>query len=602
MLHSDKEAAVMQANSWLYQFYSLHSKLHYTMQNSNVSVSGSPSTTTTPVPSHSPTSPGFEAAASSATTCSSTRAFSSPALYTSSTAHQQAHQYPSMAATTGSEAASLPIHPSHPNMSYYHGQSVNGMGVSVSTSPSSHQYAGHFGAHGSSLQYSPQTGTLPYQAMPNQTSSTTSASTPPAASQAEVRVKEEPSPTATPSRASKRTRSSGSGHQDEEKQRSKSQKKNSSSHTACHNAHSSHNDHCSSNGNNGSTGSTTSGIYSAGYGSSTSSQHGSGYHSAYHPTGSMFASTGFTSSELSSMMPAYYGGSMSYHHHHSHQLPYPHHFQGKFSFFEHGAAGSSSSLTGGSSSLEHRQLSTHTNTRSADRGEKRANLGSLGYGTDSTLSLYHGDHLADRRDLDKVRSPESITSATSDYGSMSSQSPPSSFEKPIPSLPLTESIDYPRAHYPNSLKTNWPAYHHHHHHQTSASAEKPTEERSSLPFSMSFQFWPGYSSVPSSTAELTPYDAQHRHAHMPPTASTFPVDSLLHSHASQTAVYGAAGNLFAAYGENGSHYEAAAESKSLVNRSSSFRGKGEPKTNNSAAASNKASQPAPSAIAVSRAL
>lgn len=576
------------------------------MQNSNVSVSGSPSTTTTPVPSHSPTSPGYETAAVTAT---STRAFSSPALYTSSSGLQQAHQYPSMASTTGSEAASLPIHPSHPNMSYYHGQSANGMGVSVSTTPSSHQYAGHFGAHGSSLQYSPQAGTLPYQAMPNQTSS--SASTPPTASQAEVRVKEEVSPVAPPSRASKRTRSSASGHQDEEKQRTKNQKKNSTSHTTCHSAQSSHSDHCSSNGNNGSTnGSTTSGIYSGCYGSTTS-QHGSGYHSAYHPTGSMFGSTGFTSSELSSMMPAYYGGSMSYHHHHSHQLAYPHHFQGKFSFFEHGAAGSSSSLTGGSNSLQHRQLSTHTNTRSADRGssEESSTLLSSPFGN-STLhqvnnkaksSLYHGDHLADRRDLDKVRSPESITSATSDYGSMSSQSPPSSFEKAIPSLPLTESIDYPRAHYPNSLKTNWPSYHHHH--QTSASAEKSTEERSSLPFSMSFQFWPGYSSVSASTAELTPYEGQHRHAHLPPTASTFPVDSLLHSHPSKTAVYG--GNLFAAYGsENGSHYDAA-ESKSLVNRCSSFRGhssKGEPKTNSSASASSKVSQPAPSAIAVSRAL
>lgn len=598
----------MQANSWLYQFYSLHSKLHYTMQNSNVSVSGSPSTTTTPVPSHSPTSPGYEAATPSATSCTNTRAFSSPALYTSSTGHQQ---YPSMAATTGSEAASLPIHPSHPNMSYYHGQSANGMGVSVSTSPSSHQYAGHFGAHGSSLQYSPQAGTLPYQAMPNQTSVTPAASTPPAASQTEVRVKDEPSPVAPPSRASKRTRSSGNGHQDEEKQRSKSQKKNSSSSAACH---SSHNEHCSSNGN-GSTGSS-SGIYpSSGYGSGTASQHGSGYHSAYHPTSSMFGSTGFTSSELSSMMPAYYGGSMSYHHHHSHQLAYPHHFQGKFSFFEHGAAGSSSSLTGGSSSLEHRQLSTHTNTRSGDRGSSEesasSTLLSSPFGS-STLhqlnsktkgTLYHGDHMADRRELDKVRSPESITSATSDYGSMcSSQSPPSSFEKAIPSLPLTESIDYTRAHYSNSLKTNWPAYHHHHHHQTSTSAEKPSEERSSLPFSMPFQFWSGYSSVPASTAELTPYDAQHRHAHLPPTASTFPVDSLLHSHASQTVVYGAASNLFAAYGENGSHYDEA-ESKSLVNRSSSFRGhssKGEPKMNSNA--SSKASQPAPSAIAVSRAL
>ncbi len=644
----------MQANSWLYQFYSLHSKLHYTMQNSNVSVSGSASATSTPVPSHSPTSPTGYEAATSATSCSRTRAssFTSPAPYTAaasssafsgqhSTAHHAYHSVP----TAGSEAPSLALHPSHPhNMSYYHGQSAGGMGVSVSTSPSSQQYAGHFGAHPSLQQYSPQAGTLPYQAMPGQTSSisgSTSAATPPATSQTEVRVKEEPS-ASTPPRASKRTRSS-SGHQEEEggKQRTaKNQKKNGSAQSA-QNAQS---EHSSSNGNSitAVNGSTAGGFYSSSsYGNSSASQH-SGYHSAYHPTSSVFGSTSFTPSDLSSMMPAYYGGSMSYHHHHHHhhhphsQLAYPHHhFQGKFSFFEHGAAGSSSSLTGGSStSFEHRQPSTHTSTRSADsRGcseESTALLSSAHFGSSSLHqlnskpkgALYHaGDSsLADRRELDKVRSPESITSATSDYGSMSSQSPPSSFEKPFPSLPpLAESLDYSRAHYPNALKANWPAYHPSHHHQSSAaaaaaaaaaasaSAEKPTEERSSLPFSMSFQFWPGYS---SSTAELSSYEAQHRHTHLPPTASTFPVDSLLHSHSSQTtaAVYGAAGNLFAAYGEGGNAYEA--ESKSaLVNRSSaSFRAhsiKAESnKMNTSAAASAvKPSQaPASSAIAVTRAL
>src|SRR5699024_6685627 len=108
--------------------------------------------------------------------------------------------------TAGSEAPALALHPTHPNMSYYHGHSSNGMGVSVSTSPSGHQYPSHFGAHPSLQQYSPQAGTLPYQTLPNQTA-TAIASTPPASSQTEIRVKEEPNITSA-SRPSKRTRSS----------------------------------------------------------------------------------------------------------------------------------------------------------------------------------------------------------------------------------------------------------------------------------------------------------------------------------------------------------------------------------------------------------
>ncbi|KAI2805833.1 hypothetical protein BLOT_004838, partial [Blomia tropicalis] len=594
---SEKEAAVMQANNWLYQFYSLHSKLHYTMQNSNVSVSASNSSpTSTPVPSHSPTPPSYETATNQSSQVGSNgtaRPFPpySPSSFSSTQSavgHHHHHPYHSIP-TAGSEAPSLALHPTHPNMSYYHGHANNGMGVSVSTNPGSHQYPNHFGSHSSGAQYSPQAGSLPYQTTPNQTNTTPS--TPPASSQTEIRVKEEP---VNSVRTTKRGRSTSNQDQDDQQKRSKNHKKNSSSHNG-HEHSSTPTSTTSVNGSatnsNGST--STNGSYTSSYGNGTHSSYG-----AYHPTGSMFGTSGFTHSDLSSMMPAYYGGTMSYHHS---QLAYPHHFQGKFSFFEHGTAGSNGPLTGGSD-FDHREANTDPNR--SDRGSSGGGGSSSQHQESATvlsstfrstlphinkpkcnMAMYGTADLTDRRDLDKVRSPESITSTTSDYGSMTSQSPPSTFDQKsttITPLSHSETSNFGRSHYHNSLKNNWHGY--------QSSIDISVEDRSSLPFSMSFQFWPGYSSVSSTDLAHQPIDGQHRHPHhhhhhhphIPSVASTFPVDSLLtHSHTNQTTSSYGHGNLFG-YGDNG-HYESTTTNtnKSLVNRSHRHGGgnKGEGKLN-----------------------
>lgn len=478
----------MQSNSWLYQFYSLHSKMHYAMQNTSSSGNGAPvaspsssnaaSRVETPTTSTTtPASPSYEQPSTSTApttpTPSSTRGSTGYTSQYSSNSSFSSSQQPFHSTET---SPALALHPSHPNMSSYYSGANSGMSVSVNTPTSVHQYGQYGHSHPSTMQqYSPQAGTLPYAASTGQTGLTTP-STPPATSQTDPRIKEE-----IPAPRSKRSR-----NQDHEEKRSK--KKHSASAVAAAVA---------------ATSSSTSHENSFSNGSISHSGYSAGGYSAYH--GSMFSATGFSSADLS-MVPSYYGGSMSYHHS---QLAYPHHFQGKFPFFDHGTA-TGSSLAGGSS------VDPRSRPTNREEGMLVSFSGSTVPQPLSKSKPYPTESASDRRELDKVRSPESITSATSDYGSMTSQSPPSTFEKPsFTSLPsaTNDLFDYSNSqHYQHSLKNNW-------------YSEKQTESdslSSSLHFSRlsSFQFWPGYgSSLP------TEHEASHQHSHLP-VASTFPMDSL----------------------------------------------------------------------------
>lgn len=560
----------MQANSWLYQFYSLHSKMHYAIQNSSVPSTNGSSSTSTPAPvgtsSNSQTYETNSTAPPTPTITSPSQQRNYTSQYGSSSSstfvnnHQSTFGHSSL---PSSETPALGLHPSHPNVapSYYHNTTANSssssMSVSVNTPATAHQYQhGPFASHPTMplQQYSPQAGTLPYQTPSGQTNLITP-STPPDSSHTDHQIKEEP--VVTSRTMSKRSRNAS--HPEEEK-RSKSHKKHSSS-----NHHSTH-DQSFSNGL-----SSSHSNYSSSSTSTTSHHHPS--YSAYHH-GSMFGATGFSSADLS-MVPSYYGGSMPYHHS---QLAYPHHFQGKFSFFDHGTAGSNASVAGGSSVADQRHQSTTTTTSSS---QSRANsseeamvlssafTSSMPQLAKTVKAVYPGE-LSDRRELDKVRSPESITSATSDYGSMTSQSPPSAFEKPFTSLQASNDLfDYSNSQYQHSLKNNWPCY------TTSShigdkSGSESDQLSSSLHFSRlsSFQFWPGYSSVTS--GDLS-HDTHHQHHsshshHLPSVASTFPVDSLLHTHSTPNGVYGT-GNLFPTYSQNmASNTYDSDTTKTLVNR------------------------------------
>ncbi|RWS13960.1 neuronal PAS domain-containing protein 4-like protein [Dinothrombium tinctorium] len=120
VLSSEKEALVMRANSWLYQFYSLHSKMHYSLAYE---------THTSRLPTYYPP------------------AAAAPAVV--------GHSYHATSATTGPESAPVPLHAVQPLSPYAH--------IHPAITPINGT-AGHHHPHHPTpvLQYSPQAGSLPY--------------------------------------------------------------------------------------------------------------------------------------------------------------------------------------------------------------------------------------------------------------------------------------------------------------------------------------------------------------------------------------------------------------------------------------------------------
>ena len=130
---SEKEAAVMRANSWLYQFYSLHSKMHFgltyeatTRLSSFYSPGSGPPTGLTGHHSYSTGTPGSPG--------------TSPDSNHSSSVHSLPHHHPH--------------HPMHP----YHPHAIHASLGSLHGHPSSHHYTHPH------LQYSPQPA-LPYPSL-----------------------------------------------------------------------------------------------------------------------------------------------------------------------------------------------------------------------------------------------------------------------------------------------------------------------------------------------------------------------------------------------------------------------------------------------------
>lgn len=657
----------MKSNSWLYQYYSLHSKMHYTMQQSssttpaspsaaNVSTSstGSNSTSNVPLSSESPSvssltctsvSPSttcnansnssmlnYEIASSSTTPSTITSSSSST---TSPTARYVSSNYSSSYGNTGStstllnsslSASSLlsttteaptaaaatlaSLHHNHPGShsinynNYNHNGNNTGSHVSINTaaatSPSTyplhphHAHHPHYNQFGSShaalQQYSPQAGSLPYQIVGNNNSITANntqqpilSPNTPQANQTEARIKEErATPASRPS--NKRTRSSSNQQEEESGNNKKSHKKKNPGNN------NNNNNHANNNNNHGATNAAYAGYPTNGatsyhaYQSNTSVHHHH-YHSAYYH----HHAAGGYSTDLSSMMPAaYYGGPMSYHSqlsaaYHHHQSP----FQSKFSFFEPGTA-----ATTGQGSTNYTTNTTTDNSRSEEPTLLSSYQNSLAFShtgnqVAKNVSAFLGTE--DRRELEKMKSPESIASATSDYGSMTSQSPPSTFDhKTYPTLLSangSELFEQQNSGNNNQYKNAWAS----HYAQTAAVGGEMIDQTSatatSLPFSRlsTFQFWPGY----SATAAVTPSAAlageeamqqttRSSNATVPPVGSAFPsVDHLLSHHSSGQAasVYGHSHHqsLFSGYPENYDTMSGSTASKPLVNRSSASR-------------------------------
>lgn len=140
---SDKEAAVMRANSWLYQFYSLHSKMHFGL--------------------------AYDAHAAAAARL--------PAYYPSApNGAPPAISYP---------AAAAPETPYHPAYHMHH----------AAINPLSTPGGGHHGGQGSSmLQYSPQAGSLPYPLVPMNASPVAAAESAAESHMRQTSLKRVPSP------------------------------------------------------------------------------------------------------------------------------------------------------------------------------------------------------------------------------------------------------------------------------------------------------------------------------------------------------------------------------------------------------------------------
>ncbi|UXI16539.1 Lysosome-associated membrane glycoprotein 5 [Sarcoptes scabiei] len=508
---SDKEAAVMQANSWLYQFYSLHSKMHYMHNSSALSTRSYANSCSESIRSISSVS---EASTSL-----------SSLISTKNVAKTTGHPLLSSSFHLTEASPSLAVHPTHPNnltQSYYSNQNGLVSAFSPTTNASKincfdavtngiHQYSPML-----PQQYSPQAGSLPYQAVSTASTTILNHQT----NLSALQIKEE--------------ESTNNQHLEQGQSSMTTRTKRQRSNNTSNNLHSHGNDEISNNGSSqhhqpstkrskgnskknqqqqsSKNSSIASNLLTTTTTTSSSSNsyhnnhyphnldqfsaygqrnHSNSYHHHHHSQS--FGST--TGTEFSSMINpgAYYGGSsMSSYHSNPHQMAaytghHPHgHFsyhQNKpFSFFDNSQHESANSInyhsqnvhnhisltTSTSSSLSSSSTSSfsplsstiisHNHHRSSAQNDVIVSTALTSLSTvasSSPLAKRNGDLFGpttdlllinqnsnqnDRRELDKVRSPESITSATSDYGSMTSQSPPSSFEKPFSTLVSSPNI------------------------------------------------------------------------------------------------------------------------------------------------------------------
>ncbi|CAG2162838.1 unnamed protein product, partial [Oppiella nova] len=336
---SEREATVMRANSWLYQFYSLHSKMHYGLAYE---------AHTTRLPTYYPT----------------------PTPTVMSHAYHHHHHSHASPVSAGGEAASVPIH----TVPYHiHSHSA----ITPLNGTPGHRHPHHPQAV---LQYSPQAGSLPYPSIVAavNASAQTMADTEPIK---QTNIKRTLSPQITSQ--------SEQSHEETESPEPPTKRLNLNHHNLPP--------------------------------PPSSTYHHPRASTFAYPT-SMFGTGGFSASsmtgvtELGSVVPSYYGGpqmltSVPYH------TQIGHHFrnQSKMSLFEE------------SDNCNFDQTFTSTTTEDVSNIISFSSPAYLKY--TSGLMSYPYPDLPDR-DLEKVRSPESIVSTTSDYGSMTSQSPPSAFEKP----------------------------------------------------------------------------------------------------------------------------------------------------------------------------
>ncbi|XP_054154328.1 mucin-12-like [Oppia nitens] len=331
---SEKEATVMRANSWLYQFYSLHSKMHYGLAYE---------AHTTRLPTYYPTpAPGVM----------------SHAYHH----HHHHHSHASPVTAGGGEAASVPMH-SVP----YHIHSA----ITPLNGTPGHRHPQAV------LQYSPQAGSLPYPSIVAAVNHSAQSITDTEVLKQQTAIKRSHSPNNTQTEP-----------EECESPEPPTKRLNLNHHNLPP--------------------------------PPSSTYHHPRASSFAYPT-SMFGAGGFSTSsmtsvtELGSVMSGYYGGpqmltSVPYH------SQIGHHFrnQSKMSFLDE------------SDNCIEQPLSAN-NTEEVSNKITFSSPAYLKY--TSGLMSYPYPELPDR-DLEKVRSPESIISNTSDYGSMTSQSPPSAFEKP----------------------------------------------------------------------------------------------------------------------------------------------------------------------------
>ncbi len=340
----------MRANSWLYQFYSLHSKMHYGLAYE---------AHTTRLPTYYPTA--------------------APTVMSHAYHHHAAAA--AVASAGGAEAATVPLH-SVP----YHIHSA----ITPLNGTPGHRHPHHPHHPQAVLQYSPQAGSLPYPSIVAAVNATTQSIT-------DIESIKQQSVTCP-----KRTLSPQMAQQTEQQEECESpeppQKRQNLGH---HNLPP----------------------------PPSSTYHHPRASTFSYPT-SVFGAGGFTATsmttvtEFGSVMPSYYGGpqvltSVPYH------AQIGHHFRNQ----------SKLSLLDESDNSDLEQSLTPTNTEEMSNIITFSSPAYLKYPT-SMMSYQYHDLIPDR-DLDKVRSPESIISTTSDYGSMTSQSPPSAFEKPNKKESLT---------------------------------------------------------------------------------------------------------------------------------------------------------------------
>lgn len=357
--NSEKEATVMRANSWLYQFYSLHSKMHYGLTYE---------AHTTRLPTYYPP------------TGVMSHAYPHP--------HHQ-HTHANSTTTGGAETASVPIP--------YHIHSA----ITPLNGTAGHRHPHHPHHPQAVLQYSPQAGSLPYPTIVTAVNANAQTISDEAVKQTAIKRSFSPHMTSQSEQSREESESP--------------EPPNKRSNVNHHNLPP----------------------------PPTSTYHHPRASTFAYPT-SMFGAGGFATSSMTSVpdfgsvMPGYYGGpqvlaSVPYH------TQIGHHFrnQSKMSLLEESESSCDQSLT---PSDEYSNLIPFSSPSY------------LKY--TSSLMPYTYPELPDR-DLEKVRSPESVVSNTSDYGSMTSQSPPSAFEKPSrkENIALTNNnVSYETS--VNSLVTN----------------------------------------------------------------------------------------------------------------------------------------------------